>query len=124
MPWVLGSTQITLLEKTDTNGQIIARLQPLASGTVHHIFGYEDQTSKLSALVVGETDKAALASYTTDASAHDLYYTNGFDTDDYGDFLVKNISFRREPVVKQSIRQDLNCREPVFNCEIELYRVA
>jgi hypothetical protein len=123
MAWYFGSAEMTVTEKSDANNQIIARLQPLASGTVHHIFGYEDQTSKITAVVVGNTDKDLLVSYTKTADDYSLYYDSGVTTTIYGNYLLKGLSIRRENVIKQSIRQDLACDAPVYSVELEVYKV-
>lgn len=119
--WYLDGVAIVVTGRETSNGQIIARLQPLASGTVHHIFGYEDKTSKITGLVVGSGDKGALEAFTKDAETHSLSSTDGITSLGYGSYLVKSATFTMQPVIKQSIRTDLPCDSPVYEVAMELY---
>lgn len=121
--WYIGNTKIVVTDFNESDSQIIARLQPLASGTVHHIFGYEDPIVKLSAVIIGDADKDAIRGYSKTSLSYSLTLDDGVTVTDYGDYLVKSVSTKREPVIKQSIREDLDCRSAVYSAEIELFRV-
>lgn len=118
MAYYLDSTRVIITDKSVDNKQIIARLQPLASGTVHHIFGYEDKIVKITAKVVGDTDKEAIEAMTRDANTHTLWD----DAYNAGSFLVSSATFNQDPTKWQSLRQDLPCDDPVYTTEIVLYK--
>lgn len=115
MSWTLGGVRIYVQEKGSDGKQIIARLQPLAGITVKQIFGYEDRVTKISAIVVGETDLASLKTMHTTGSTYALV---GYGTD-YGDFLVASVSEKqRRGVIAQTLTAD--CDAPLFDVDIEL----
>jgi hypothetical protein len=118
MAWTIGSVQIFPTSIDDAFGQTIARLQPLASGTIYHVFGYEDDIKKMSAYIVGSADRLALIDYTRDATTHDLYNNTSF----WGAYYIKNIAFKFEPIAYQTIRPDLACTDTVYTIEMELYK--
>jgi hypothetical protein len=115
--WTLGGTRIFVQELSDAVKSILAKLQPLAGGTVPQSFGYETNQIKLSGLIVGEADKLHLKSLTTSGSvSFELMSPEG----DLGDFFIEAVSTKRERTISQTIRQDLDCASPVFTVEIEL----
>ena len=124
MSWTLGGTRIFVEELSSDVAQIIARIQPLSAGTIHHTFGYETKIYKLKVIVVGPIDLAAVEAMTTTGSMYALLEndesTGGISLD-FGDFYVKRVSIRRLSVIKQTIRPDLDCYDPLFEAEVELY---
>lgn len=115
--WTLNGIRIFTTDFGNDYKQIIARLQPLNNKTVYHTFGYESVVSKLSAYVVGDTDNAALKALTRTGSSYTLISDQG----SYGNFLVNNISMKRQNVICQTLRPDLPDDSPVYVAEIELY---
>lgn len=118
MAWYLDSTRLFVQEHEETDSQIIPRLQPLSGGTVLQIFGYESKVVKLSAIIVGNTDRDALRGFAKDGGTHTLDFPD--DTDD--DFLIKSVVFRRVHCICQTLRPDLDEDAPVYEVSLELYQ--
>ena len=117
MNWSLDNIRIFVSESKEEAGQIVPRLQPLASGTVLQVFGWESDVRTLGAIVIGDTDKNALKQLRTTGSSYTLLSPEG----DLGDFFVKNVSVTRLPAVCQTIRTDLDPESPVYQVDIQLY---
>lgn len=115
--WTFGGTRIFVQDISDTIKQIIARLQPLSGGTIIQTFGYESDVYSVNALVVGDTDLAALKAMAIDSATHTL---SGYGTV-YGNFYLSNIVHKRLPTMQQTIRTDLDCESPVYSVDMELY---
>ena len=125
--WQLDTTQIVVTGLESSNKQIIARLQPLAGGTVHHIFGYDDRVLKLTGVVVGLADKQAIEGFTKDAATHVLSYIGlVYGTAVYGGYswLVNSVTFTQRNVIRQSIIPSKSCTSEVYDCTMELYEVV
>ncbi len=116
--WKLNNIRIFVQKQEEVDKQIIARLQPLAGGTTLQIFGYEDVVQKLSCVVVGEIDIAALRALTRTGDSYTL--TNYEGT--VGDFFVNDIQRTRVQCICQTLRPDLDSDSPVFDVSITLYR--
>lgn len=120
MTWTIGS--ITIIPQSIDDGfeQVIARLQPLASGTIYHTFGYEYDIKKISAYIVGTPDKLALINYNRTG----LTYTLLNDIYSWGDYYVKGVQFKFEPVVFQTMIIDANhdCTDNVFTVDLTLWK--
>jgi hypothetical protein len=118
MSWYLSSVKLIVQDNSSSAKQIIARLQPVSGGTTLQIFGYEDPVVKLSAIIVGTTDRSTLEGFTQSGSAYTLstpygglsYYVSSFT------------SKQRLGVISQNIIIDGShtCTDPVFDVEIEL----
>ena len=117
MSWTLGGTRIFVVDKSSEYRQIIARLQPIASGTVYHIFGFENPIFKISAYVVGESDLSDLGAMYNDAALHVFSGPVGF-----ANFYVNSLSVKDQKWVKQTIRPDLDCETNVYLVDIELFQ--
>jgi len=117
MSWHLDTTRIFVQEKEGTVGNIIARLQPLSSGTVLHRFGNESLVINLRAIVVGFTDISALRDMTETGTSYTLY-RDGSAT---SNFFVNKVADKLLPAICQTIRPDLPEDEDVFDVSIELY---
>jgi len=115
--WVLGSVRIFVTDKSDLDNQIIARLQPLSGGTVHQVFGYENEITTIKFYVVGNTDVATLKGYRTTGSTYTL---SGWGTN-YGNFYIKSLAFDSTRSICQTLRPDLADDAPVFLATGELY---
>jgi hypothetical protein len=117
MAWVLDSTRVFVQEINDSGKEIIARLQPIASGTVNQTFGWESPTWKVSAIVVGYIDHDTIMNMTKTG----LKYMFSGAGVDFGDFYVNSVSFKRRNVYCQTLRQDLPSTTPTYDLTLELY---
>ena len=117
MAWYFNSIRVFAQELTEDTKQIIARLQPLNTTTVHQVFGYEGDVYKLNCKVVGNTDKNALKALARTGLTYEL--NNGTDL---GDYYLSNISVQLGTSIYQTLRLDLACESPVYNCVLELYK--
>lgn len=117
MTWTLNSIRIFVQENANEGQQIIPRLQPLNGGTVLQFFGYEDEVKSVNALVVGDTDKAALIALYKTGSSYTLISPMG----NLGDYFVKKASFKQIPNVCQTLRPDLDEDAPMYIFDFELY---
>jgi hypothetical protein len=115
--WYLDNISYIVTDMQKSRGQVIARLQPLASGTIYHAFGWDSPIVNLTGKVVGYSDLASLEALATTGE----YYQLKHNTQDFGSYLVKTVKTTWDATIKQSLRQDLACDAPVFTCEIELY---
>jgi hypothetical protein len=122
MAWSLDEIRIFVQEESDVYNQAIARLQPLASGTVYHIFGWESAIRRISGKIVGFTDRTSILAMNRDGETHSL--TGGpVDDWDWGDFYVHSVQTRLEPAVWQTFDLTKECDEPVFTIDIELFKL-
>ena len=121
--WQYNGIRIFPQTMKDTQGQIIPRLSPLSGGTVLQVFGYDSPIVTLSAIVVGDADKASLKVLTTTGLSYDLQYRDG-SVGSYttvGTYYVKTLTFQRTMATCQTIRPDLPTDSPVYNVDFELY---
>jgi len=114
--WYIDTTRIFVSDSDEETGTIIARLQPIASGTVLQVFGYENPMVKLKGVLVGTTDKVALEGYGRDGILHTISGPYGMR-----DYYVSKVSTSQMMSVKQTVRQDLASDSPVYKFDIELY---
>ena len=117
MAWTLNSIRIFVQKDSEDAKQIISRLQPVANNTVFHIFGYEKPVRKLTAYIVGLTDKASLEGLTQTGSTYALVSPEGSE----GSYYVNTVSTDRIRTICQTLRPDLDSDAPVYSVEIELY---
>jgi L-lactate permease len=117
MAWTFNGTRIFVQNISESLKQIIARLQPLSGGTVLHIFGYDSEVTKLSGIIVGNTDKAALIVLAKTGTSYTLVSPEG----SLGSFYVSSVTFSRIPSICQTLRGDLASNSPLYNVELELY---
>lgn len=115
MSWTFGSVRIYVSDLGGADKQTIARLQPVSGGTVHQVFGYENEIKKVKGLVIGETDLSTLKGYGQDGTTHNL---TGYGTD-YGNFYLSTLNWTRLNVIYQTVTDD--CDAPVFSVDLELY---
>lgn len=118
--WVLNNIRIYVDTKQDAVRQNIARLQPIAGGTIHQTFGYELPTVKIGGIIVGEADKDSLEALATTGATYTL---SGYGTD-YGSFYVSSVGFNRMKSISQNLRQDLDCTAPLYYVDVELYKTT
>lgn len=117
MAWTFNGTRIFLQTQDETITQTIARLQPLVGKTIKQFFGYESPIIKLTAIVVGDTDKNALMTLATTQTSYNLYN----DATLIGTYFLHSMSVSRNRTVSQTLRQDLDCTAPVYTVEMEIY---
>lgn len=115
--WSLGGTRIYVQKYAGDVKAIIAKLQPLAGGTVPQSFGYETNARKLVGIVVGDDDLNHLKSLTMSGG---YSFTLSSPEGDRGDYFVESVSEDREPVIYQTMRPDLDCEAPVYTVELVL----
>ena len=115
--WLLDDTRIFVQKFEGNISQIIPRLQPLAGGTVLQFFGYESEITNVAFKIVGSGDLSTLKGMAIDYSYHTLSGPNNF----VQDFYVKGMNHSMDRAVAQTIRPDLDCYDPVYNVELELY---
>ena len=118
MTWTLGPTRIFVQGFDDDIVQIIARLTPLASGTILQTFGWEDLVKSLQCVIVGGEDKVALIDMSRSGSPYTL---SGLDFS-WRDYYIKSIKFKTRPSARQTIRQDLDLDAAVYDVNLELYK--
>lgn len=116
MAWYIDTTRIFVQGNDEEVGQVIARLQPVASGTVLQVFGHETPTVKLKGVIVGSGDKAALKGYGIDGATHTV-------SGPYGarDFYISSVRINQVMTIKQTVRTDLAEDAPFYNFDMELY---
>lgn len=116
MSWKLNNIRIITQSFDESNKQIIARLQPLDSGTVMQAFGYESPTYQLEGKVVGESNYNALRALVRTGVAYTLTTDLGTKT-----VYVSSITGKRDPTVSQTIDPTQGCYAPVWTVALELY---
>lgn len=116
MSWTLGGYQIYVEELKDSAEQIIADLQPISSGTIHHIFGWQKPVYTLAGTVVTTATKNSLRALTATGTTHVLSGDEGV----LGSFYVKSVKVDRYKQPYQRIRSDLPVTTPVYKVTIEL----
>ena len=114
--WTLNGIRIFVTDEAEEVGQTIARLQPLAGGTVNQVFGYVSPTMRLKCYVVGIEDKDNLMDLTTSGTTMELVGPEGT----LGNYLVQSVTMPRLHTVDQTLRLDLGCDAPVYFGDIIL----
>lgn len=115
--WYFNSVRIFVQGYNGSDKQLIARLNPINSGTILHIFGHDDKIIKIKALCVGLTDLNALRNLKSTGTAYTLESPVFPDTDYY----LNDINHSLMATTCQSIRTDLPTDAPVFEIDMELY---
>ena len=116
--WTIGGVRIFTQNLNDDAQQVIARLTPLASGTIIQTFGYEELIKKLSVYIVGSDDKVSLIEYTRTGNTYTL---SGIGYS-WGEYYVSKASFDLQYTVSQTLRQDLAEDAAVYVVDLELYK--
>jgi hypothetical protein len=117
MNWTLNSIRIYVQEFGGDKENIIAKLQPLNSGSVLQKFGYGDLVVTLTATVVGTTDMNAILALAESALSYTL--DSPFGTS--GDYFVKNVKYKHLKSACQTMRPDLAEDAPVYSADMELW---
>lgn len=116
--WTLNNIQITVIDLKEEYEPIIAELQPLASGTVYHYFGYISPRFPLQCLVVGEADKNSVLALANTG----VPYTLAFNASGIGNFYVKKASASWMTSYAQSFRPDKPRESLIFRIGLDLAR--
>lgn len=121
MAWTFGGTKLVVTKVNDSAVQAIARLQPLASGTLYHHFGYEFLVKKLSAYIVGQTDKNTFINYSRTGDSYALINPAGYTL---GDYYIKNVNFDMQSSIFQDflVDADHDCDDQIFVMDMELFK--
>lgn len=117
--WYLDTTRIFVQDLRGDDDQIVARLNPLGGGTTLHFFGYDEDITKVSALIVGFTDRDALIAM---SRAPNTAYTMSSPWGTWGSFFVKHVAYQLTSMICQTIRPDLPENSPVFKVDLDLYK--
>lgn len=119
MAWKLSTTRIYVSSIDEEGQQIIARLQPISSGTILHNYGWTKDIIKLSALVATEADKNALKQMTRTGSSYTLSGPEGV----IGNFFVSSVKSARTSSTCISLfdRPSLPSDAPIYKADMELY---
>lgn len=115
--WKYGGVRIFVTDIQDDVQQIVARLNPIAGGTVMQIFGWDDPVYKIDATIVGEADHASLVGMRDSGTDYDLLTP---ETTISG-LVLSKASFRRVYTIGQTLRPDLDCTAPVYEVSLELF---
>lgn len=116
--WTYNGIQIIATERADDNPQIIARLNPIGGGTHMQTFGYEDEVTRITCVVVGDTDMDALKALSKTGLSYTLSGAEGV----VGSYLLNKCAGARRPVYRQTLRSDLSPYAPVYWVTLELYK--
>ncbi len=117
MAWSINGVRVFVQKNSATDKQIIARLQPLAGGTINQIYGYEGKVEKIGGIVVGDTDLAAIRALSRTGDSYTLVNYEGT----IGDFFVSDVQYDRVQCICQTLREDLDSDAPVYTIELSLF---
>ncbi len=118
MAWSYNSIRFYPQDLTRNKKQIIARLQPLASGTILQVFGYESPTYQVTCKVVGDTNLNALEALVETGTSYILAGNDGFSQTVY----LSSFSAKRDLEAFQTIDTSQSCTVPVYSVTMEFYK--
>jgi len=116
--WTLGGVRIFVQDHSEKFNQVIARLTPLASGTILQIFGYEDIITSLNGYIVGTADRVTLLQYDRSGESYTL---SGYGIN-WGSFYVNSVQLDLIQSNCQTLRPDLPEDSMVTMANIELFK--
>lgn len=117
MSWTIGGERIYVHAIKNKAKNIIARLNPIASGTILHRFGYDDDIYNIEATVVTTSTKNTIKGFAKSGSTYTLVGDEGT----IGNFYVSSFDSDRYEQPYQKIRTDLPVTTPVYKIQLELY---
>lgn len=119
MGWKFNGTRIYVNKFETSDPQIIARLQPLDTDTVYHVFGWEKEKLQVAGLVVTQTDMDALKALNKTGLSYTLSGPEGA----VGTYMVKEVKSSRSDFnwIFLYDRPGLDCNAPQFDVSLELY---
>lgn len=115
--WTLDTIRIFVQDFGGDKENIIAKLQPLNSGSILQKFGYGDLVVTITAIVVGATDMNALLAMAESGVSYTLDSPYGTS----GDYFVKNVKYKHIRSICQTLRPDLASDSPVYSADLELW---
>jgi len=116
--WTLGGVRIFVQDHDEKFAQIIARLNPLASGTILQIFGYDHIISNINGYIVGPADRVSLLQYDRSGNTYTL---SGYGIN-WGSFYVNSVQLSLVKSNCQTLRPDLPEDSMVTMANIELFK--
>ncbi len=119
MAWTFNSIRIYTQKFESGDINMIARLQPIANGTVLHHFGYQDGILRVSALIATDAALASLKATAKTSSTYALVAPEGA----VGSFYVKGVRSSRTNSVNTKLfdQPGLDCDVPMYTVDLELY---
>jgi hypothetical protein len=118
MSWTFNGVRIFVTGYNEHVKQLLARLQPLGLESIYHYFGYQSPEYEITAYIVGDADKFSLRYITGIGGAYTLSGPEG----ELGIFDLADLKVTRNNEIWQSLRQDLDCEEPVYTVVMSLYQ--
>ena len=118
MVWAFNSIRIYVQDLNDTDIQEMAKLNPFGGGSIYHVFGYQDPSTKITGIIVGLTDRDALRTCKESGSTYDLDTPWGTWCTGY----LKQMSSKLTDSRCQTMRPDLDDDAPVFDVELEIWQ--
>ncbi len=115
--WTYNNVRIFVQDFVFGDKNIIARLQPLLSGTVMQHFGYESPVCNINAFVVGNDDLYDLRMAAKTGNSYELVTPWG----SAGNLVLNNITAKLQKGYCQTLRNDLDETSPVYVVDLELY---
>lgn len=114
--WTYNDIQITVVDLKEQDEQIIAKLQPVDTGTVYQIFGHISPAIALQCLVVGSGDVNALKALIDDGTAYAL----AFNGATLGNYLLDKLTTQWTTSYRQTFRPDKSDTDLVFRVIMEM----
>lgn len=118
MAWYYNNIRIYPQSLEKSAKQIIARLQPLSTGTVLQTFGYESPTYQMQCKVVGDSNREALEACATTGSAYTLTFPDASTESLY----LSSVSSSQDMILNQTIDTSQDCETPVYTMTLEFYK--
>lgn len=116
--WSYGGVPLIVTDIDGSSKQIVARLFPYKSDTVHQIFGWEGKTRQITAKVIGEPNIALLESFTMSGVPFEFSNQGGVGT--IGNYILQSVDFQRDKFVKQYLDSSYDIFTPVFTAKLIL----
>jgi hypothetical protein len=117
--WYLDTTRIYVTDIGGNYNQTIARLQPIASGTIMQYFGYESATVAIQCKVVGITNLDNLRHMRMSGTSYAL--TTPYDTGTHYPYAVNSIKWKLDKTVCQTLDTTQSGTVPVYTVDLELF---
>jgi hypothetical protein len=114
--WTYNSIRITVVDLKEQNEQIIAKLQPVDTGTVYQTFGHINPAMVLQCFIVGSGDVNALRDLIDDGTAYSL----AFNETSLGNFYLDKLTTQWTASYGQTFRPDKSYTDLVFKAALEL----
>jgi len=116
--WTYGGVRVFVTDIEGQSKQIVARLFPYQSATVHQVFGWEDKTRVFGGKVVGGANVQLLESFTQSGVSFEL--ANPGNAGVLGNFILSSIDYTRDKFIKQTIDTTQDPYTPVYTVKMSL----